>query len=65
MIQDCDHPWRQPYPLPLVSAPPGGQDIVLPSEDKRAASAGAGKKSLPAEISPAFSDDDYQWMMLL
>lgn len=65
MIQDFDHAWNQPYPLPLVSQPLAGQDVVLPPEDEGAESAALEKNSLAPETPPEPGEDGYQWMLLL
>ncbi len=65
MPQNYDYPWSQPYPLPLVSQPLTGANVVLPEAATQTAPATAERKSLPPDTPLAAADDDYQWVMLL
>jgi hypothetical protein len=65
MIQNHDSLWSQPHPLPLPAN--GSNDPDAPTCDGagRAAPLRLGEKQLSADPPIAFSDEDYQWLMLL
>ena len=65
MLQDCNYPWKQPPPLPLVNRPADDQNVVLSAEDRPAAPALPAQEPPPLETPLLFLDDEYQWMMLL
>ncbi len=80
MIQDCDHPWRQPYPLPLGNQPldhPAAAEVVVPgvpaSPPEKPPSSEAQKRSerMGAEQfgkRPPEKEcawEEYDWMLLL